>query len=104
MKRTERTQSVFAALADATRRDVLSRISAMGSATATELAHDLPVSRQAVVKHLSTLDAAGLVSSQRMGREVRYRLTPAPLEDALEWMTAVGAKWDTRLARLRDQF
>lgn len=76
----------------------------MGSATATELAAGLPVSRQAVVKHLSTLGAAGLVAPQRSGREVRYSVTPGPFEDALGWITTVGAKWDTRLANLRDQF
>ena len=99
-----RTRSVFAALADSTRREVLERISTLGSATATELAEDLPVSRQAVVKHLSTLNSAGLVAGERTGREVRYRITPAPMEEAVEWMTAIGAQWDDRLARLRSQF
>jgi DNA-binding transcriptional ArsR family regulator len=103
MKR-DRAQSVFSALADSTRRDVLQRVSSLGTATATELAEEMPVSRQAVVKHLSALNAAGLVARERSGREVRYRVTPAPMEEAVEWMTAVGARWDDRLARLRAQF
>ena len=65
-----------------------------GSATATELARELPVSRQAVQKQLSGLAAAGLVASSREGREVRYRLTPEPMSDAVSWMAEVGARWD----------
>ena len=70
-------------------------------ATATELAGELPVSRQAVSKHLAALARAGLVKSERAGREMQYRLTPEPLEDAIVWMAHVGAEWDSRLARLR---
>jgi DNA-binding transcriptional ArsR family regulator len=91
---------VFAALADATRRTVLHEVAARGEATATELAADMPVSRQAVVKHLGVLAAAGLVAARKQGREQRYRPTPAPLADALAWMATVGAQWDERLARL----
>lgn len=72
-----------------------------GAVTATELARDLPVTRQAVVKHLSALSAAGLASSAREGREVRYRLEAAPLNDAMAWMAGVGADWDERLASLQ---
>src|SRR5437764_34051 len=74
-----------------------------GPATATELAAHLPVTRQAVVKHLDTLRAAGLVDSNRTGRDVRYGLRPAPLETAAHWMERVGATWDRRLARLSDR-
>lgn len=95
---------VFAALADPTRREILRTVGARGEATATELAADLPVSRQAVVKHLQALSAAGLVGAERVGREQRYRLTPAPLDDALRWMVEVGAAWDDRLERLRRRF
>ncbi|QXC60071.1 metalloregulator ArsR/SmtB family transcription factor [Aquihabitans sp. G128] len=95
---------VFAALADPTRRQILQAVGGRGDATATELAADLPVSRQAVVKHLQSLAAAGLVGSERVGREQRYRLTPAPLDEALRWMVDVGAAWDDRLDRLRRQF
>jgi DNA-binding transcriptional ArsR family regulator len=93
--------AVFAALADPTRRRVVRCLAEGGAATATELAGRFPISRQAVVKHLSALGQAGLVEAEREGREVRYRLTPAPLNDAVGWMSAVGAQWDDRLARLR---
>jgi DNA-binding transcriptional ArsR family regulator len=92
--------AVFAALADPTRRDVV-RCLADAPATATELSARVPVSRQAVVKHLSTLERAGLVDAARDGRNVRYRLTPAGFTDAVAWMTEVGAAWDKRLAALR---
>jgi len=92
---------VFAALADPTRRAVLTAVAARGSATATELVEDVPVTRQAVAKHLQLLADAGLVASARSGREQRYRVTPAPFTDAVAWMTDVGAAWDQRLARLQ---
>jgi DNA-binding transcriptional ArsR family regulator len=97
---TSGTDLVFAALADATRRTVLHEVAARGEATATELAADMPVSRQAVVKHLGVLADAGLVVARKEGRERRFRPTPAPLADAMAWMAAVGAQWDERLARL----
>jgi DNA-binding transcriptional ArsR family regulator len=93
--------SVFEALSDPTRRDVLALVGERGSANATELARDLPVSRQAVQKHLTSLAGAGLVASDRQGREVRYRVTPAPMSDAMAWMAAVGGRWDERLDALR---
>jgi len=91
---------VFHALADPTRRELLGRLAAQPSATATELAHELPVTRQAIVKHLQSLGAAGLVAPTREGREVRYALTPDPLDGAVDWIVGVGAEWDERLARL----
>lgn len=97
------TDAVFEALSDGTRRGLLSRLGEVGEATATELAAELPVTRQAVAKHLAALADAGLVSSARTGREVRYRLTPAPLSDAMAWMATVGGEWDERLAALRRQ-
>ena len=90
---------VFDALADPTRRGILQAVAAH-PASATELADGLPITRQAVVKHLGTLSAAGLVERERAGREVRYRLCPEPLSEAVGWMTEVGAAWDERLARL----
>lgn len=91
---------IFDALADATRRDVLRAVAEDGPLTATELAARLPVSRQAVAKHLTTLASAGLVASERVGRDVRFRFQPAPLDDAVAWIAAVGARWDRRLAAL----
>jgi DNA-binding transcriptional ArsR family regulator len=99
--RDDRVDAVFAALADPTRRRLLGRLAEQDSATATELAASEPVTRQAVVKHLQSLDEAGLVTPSREGREVRYAVTAAPLEDAVGWMVTVGAQWDRRLARLR---
>ena len=92
---------VFAALSDATRRDVLELIGARGEASATQLARELPVSRQAINKHLASLAGAGLVADRRNGREVLYRLTPQPMSEAVSWMTRVGGEWDDRLAALR---
>jgi len=91
---------VFDALADPNRRYVLEALADRETATATELAAELPVTRQAVAKHLAALSEAGLVESRREGRETRYELTPAPLGDAMDWMASVGAQWDARLARL----
>jgi DNA-binding transcriptional ArsR family regulator len=99
----ERADLVFAALSDPTRRDLLASLSERGSGTATELARELPVTRQAVLKHLGVLADAGLAVSRREGREVRYRPTPAPLSDAMSWMAGVGAQWDERLAALERQ-
>jgi DNA-binding transcriptional ArsR family regulator len=92
---------VFSALADPSRRFVLETLAERGSATATELAGELPVTRQAVAKHLAALTAAGLVTRERSGRETRYVLTPEPLGPAVQWMERVGAQWDERLAALR---
>jgi DNA-binding transcriptional ArsR family regulator len=95
--------AVFMALSDPTRRAVLRRL-ADGPASPTELAGGLPVSRQAVSKHLDVLREAGLVEGARAGRQHRYRLTPEPMDEAAEWMADVGNRWDRRLADLRKQF
>ncbi|UUY01877.1 metalloregulator ArsR/SmtB family transcription factor [Svornostia abyssi] len=96
------TDAVFAALADPTRRTVLDTVAAREGITATQLAAGLPVTRQAVAKHLGVLAEAQLVAGERAGRETRWRATPAPLTDAIAWMANVGAAWDDRLAALRD--
>jgi DNA-binding transcriptional ArsR family regulator len=82
--------AVFAALADPTRRLLLTRLIREGARSATDLAHDLPMSRQAVVHHLQVLDRAGLVDGRRAGREVRWSATTAVLADAAAWMTATA--------------
>jgi DNA-binding transcriptional ArsR family regulator len=94
---------VFAALADPTRRQVVRTLSEQPDLTASFLATELPMTRQAVSKHLVALDRAGLVEGRREGREMRYSLTPAPLADAMHWMDEVGAQWDERLARLAER-
>lgn len=95
--------AVFAALGDPMRRALLTRL-ATAPATATELAGDLPISRQAVAKHLASLSQAGLLARERAGRDVRYRVTPAPLGDAVSWIARVGGQWDARLAALSAAF
>ncbi|MFF2658306.1 ArsR/SmtB family transcription factor [Kitasatospora sp. NPDC058032] len=90
---------VLGALADPTRRRLLDLLAAQGEATATTLAGRLPVSRQAVVKHLAVLDAAGLVAGHRAGREVRYTVRPAALDSAARWLAGLAADWNRRPAR-----
>ena len=93
--------AVFAALADPTRRQVVQMLAPGTTVTASALARDLPITRQAVAKHLTALGQAGLVACERRGREAHYRLTPGPLTEAAGWMAAVGGQWDDRLQALR---
>jgi DNA-binding transcriptional ArsR family regulator len=95
--------ALFAALGDPTRRRLLDQLSAAGPLSATALAAGHEVSRQAVVKHLGTLAAAGLLQTQRRGREVLYGVVPERLDSAVEWMADVGRHWDARLDALRHQ-
>jgi DNA-binding transcriptional ArsR family regulator len=97
----EEVGSVLVALADPTRRRLLDLLAALGAATATTLAGRLPVSRQAIVKHIVVLDAAGLVVGSRVGREVRYSLRPAGLDATTRWMSSLAADWDRRLAAVK---
>ena len=101
--RPEPPQAVFAALADPTRREVLRAVASGEASTATELAAQLPISRQAVAKHLDQLRQAQLVDAHRSGRETRFEATPAPLSDAMAWMADVGARWDRSLERLSER-
>jgi DNA-binding transcriptional ArsR family regulator len=103
MARSVGADEVFAALADPTRREVVTLVGQHGETTASELARTLPVTRQAIQKHLTSLSGAGLVADRRAGREVLYRLTPAPMSEAMSWMASVGGEWDTRLAALQRQ-
>jgi DNA-binding transcriptional ArsR family regulator len=97
----EAVDSVIVALSDPTRRQLLDLLAAQGEATATTLAERLPVSRQAVVKHLAVLGDAGLVTSSRVGRKVRYAVRPAALDATARWMAALAADWDRRLANIK---
>ena len=101
MSADDRLGSLFSALSDPTRRRIVRTLSEAGSVTATELAAELPISRQAVAKHLAALSEAGLITGRRSGREMRYELTPRPLANAVSWMAEVGAEWDQRLEALR---
>jgi ArsR family transcriptional regulator, cadmium/lead-responsive transcriptional repressor len=92
---------LWSAVADPTRRRLLDALLARGEATATTLALDAPVTRQAVAKHLAVLDRAGLVESRRRGREVRYAVKPVGLDAATRSLADVAAAWDQRLAGIK---
>jgi DNA-binding transcriptional ArsR family regulator len=93
--------AVFGALADPTRRRIVRALAERRTVTASALAGELPVSRQAIAKHLVALREAGLASAEQAGRETRYSLTPAPFGDAMAWMATTGGEWDERLERLQ---
>jgi DNA-binding transcriptional ArsR family regulator len=104
MPQPDPADAVFSALSDPTRRALLATIANRPETTATQLAAELPITRQAVVKHLTALADAGLLDRERDGREVRYSVTPAPLSAAVSWMADVGGQWDARLGALQGQF
>lgn len=91
---------LWSAISDPTRVRVI-EVLLDGDANISEVARRLPVSRQAVAKHLSVLARAGLVESARDGRELRYHLAPARLADARAALAERAAAWDTRLDRLK---
>lgn len=97
-------QPLLAALADPTRRAVFERLNSQGPASASKLASELPISRQAISKHLSLLDAVGLVDRREEGRQVVYSARVAPLGEVATWLESVGGEWDARLARLKQSF
>ena len=96
-------ERVFTALADPTRRAILATLAAQGPATATDLADRLPITRQAIAKHLVLLTEAGLVTAEPgERRRVRYRLHSAPVQVAQQFLAALANEWDERLEALRD--
>lgn len=97
------TDRVFVALSDPTRRDVLDALGSRAASSATELARVLPVSRQAVLKHLSVLRDADLVMSTRKGREVVFEVRSEQLLATASWMQSLAASWDDRLAELKER-
>jgi DNA-binding transcriptional ArsR family regulator len=92
---------LWSAVADPTRRRMLDVLLDRGEATATVLAGELPVTRQAVTKQLAVLDRAGLVEGRRLGREVRYAIRPQRLDVATRSMAQVAAEWDARLSAIK---
>ena len=94
-------QPLFAALSDPTRRAVFERLTRDGPASATTLSAELPISRQAVAKHLAALDAAGLVARTHHGREVRYAARVESLAGMTGWVERVASEWDERIDKLR---
>ncbi len=96
-------EQVFTALADPTRRAVLAALASGGPATATDLAGCLPITRQAIAKHLALLTAAGLVTAEPgERRRVRYRLRSAPMQVAQQYLAALARDWDGPLGALQD--
>ncbi|TDC48925.1 ArsR family transcriptional regulator [Jiangella ureilytica] len=92
---------LWSAVGDPTRRRMLDLLLAEGSGTATSLSAQLPVTRQAVAKHLAVLDRVGLVHATPSGRERVYRVDDAQLARAVAQLSAVGATWDARLRRIK---
>ena len=96
-------EEVFTALADPTRRAILAVLAADGPATATDLATRLPITRQAVAKHLALLAEAGLVAADPgERRRVRYRLQSAPMQVAQQFLAALARDWDRQLGSLKE--
>jgi DNA-binding transcriptional ArsR family regulator len=91
---------VFAALGDETRWSILAALGE-GDASASALAGRLPVSRQAIAKHLTVLEEVGLVEPVRVGREIQYRVMGAQLAETARRLDAIGAEWDRRLAAIK---
>jgi len=92
---------LWSAIGDPTRRRILDLLLADGDGTATTLSEQLPVTRQAVAKHLDVLDRVVLVRSTPIGREKRYRVDDAQLARAVAQLASVGSAWDARLQRIR---
>jgi DNA-binding transcriptional ArsR family regulator len=101
VSRSVQDEELWAAVGEPRRRQLLDVLLARGEATATTLAGDSPLTRQAVSKHLAVLDRAGLVESQRTGREVRYSVRPDRLDRAVRSMAEVAAAWDRRLQAIK---
>ena len=92
---------LWSAVGDPTRRRLLDQLLSDGTGTATSLSDHVPVTRQAVAKHLDVLDRAGLVHATAVGRERRYQVDRAQLARAVAQLASVGATWDARLRRIR---
>src|SRR5947209_11758079 len=96
-------EQVFVALADPSRRAILATLAATGPATATDLAARLPITRQAIAKHLALLAETGLVTAEPgERRRVRYRLHSAPMQVAQQFLAALARDWDRQLDALQD--
>lgn len=94
-------ETVFGAVADPTRRMILERLRSQSPLSIKQLAGPLPMSRQAVTKHLDILIASGLVEVRRVGRERMHFLDPAPLHEVEDWLRPYSEAWDRRLERLK---
>ena len=97
----ESLSPVFNALGDANRLRIITRLCDGGPCSTAQVTSVVPVSRQAATKHLLLLEAVGLVSSERHGRERIWRVEPKPLTDASDYLTALSVRWDRAIDRLR---
>jgi DNA-binding transcriptional ArsR family regulator len=102
MSSLDTTASLFAALGDATRLALVSRLARRGPASATALAAEAPVTRQAIHQHLEVLASAGLVRSERRGRERIWEVEPSGVGEVRAWVEEISAQWDDALERLRE--
>ena len=102
VRRVTDIQSIFGALGDSTRRALFERLSTGGPASASQLATEIPISRQAIAKHITQLESAGLVTRQGAGREVRFVADPAQLQHLDSWSSRVTNQWTSRIQRLTE--
>ncbi len=100
--RRDASLATFWALCDPVRVEILDRVAAGSEVTVSQLGAVLPITRQAVTRHVKTLEAAGLICGDRQGREHRYRVAVTPLEEARRWLGHRAAIWDAALHRLAD--
>lgn len=101
MNRTSEDDELWEAMADPTRRKLLDLLVARGQGTATTLTAEMPVSRQAISKHLSLLQRVGLIDGHRQGREVRYQVRDERLAEATGALSEVANRWDRRLRAIK---
>ena len=100
-ERTDADDELWEAIADPSRRRVLDLIVSRGEATPTAIADELPITRQAVSKHLAVLERAGLIEGAKLGREMRYTVRPQRLDDAAQAIGLVASRWDRRLRAIK---
>ena len=100
-RHSQAVADVFSALGDRTRLSVVNKLGATGALSATTLSHGAKVSRQAIVKHLKVLEDAGLVTSEKRGRDVLYALETDRIEDARAFLDVISASWERAIDRLR---
>ena len=94
--------AIFTALADPMRRQLLKNLAHDSPKTATQLAHEYPISRPGIIKHLNILEEAGLVKRYQQGRDKRYVFTPEPLNELETWLQEIHTVWDGKLLRLKE--
>ncbi len=96
-----RNAPIFAALGDATRLTLLTRLGNETECSIARLAHGLPLTRQAITKHLRVLESAGLIRSIRRGRENLFQIEPKPLDNARQALERISQQWDVAIRRLK---